>query len=76
MKLSSIRSSNPHTIVSVAESELQSRLYELGIFPKQTVQVRQQAPLGDPLMIEVDGHLIMLRLNEADLITVEETPLA
>lgn len=44
----------------------------MGIYPNQTVLMVNKAPFGDPLMFEVDGHLVMLRRNEAELISIEE----
>lgn len=72
MRLSKIKSTNPHAILHIEESELKYRLYELGIYPDQTLQLINKAPFGDPLVVQVDGHLVMLRLNEAELITVQE----
>ena len=51
------------------------RLYEMGIYPNQELQVINKAPFGDPLVVQVDGQLIMLRLDEAELITLEEKQL-
>ncbi len=72
MKLSSIRPNQPHSITHIEESDLKNRLYEMGIYPNQTVLMVNKAPFGDPLMFEVDGHLVMLRRNEAELISIEE----
>ena len=72
MKLSSLRSNEPHTIADVEESELKHRLYEMGIYPNQELKLMNKAPLGDPLLVQVDGQLIMLRLNEAELIVMKE----
>jgi len=71
-KLSALHSSIPHLIKQVEESELKLRLYDLGIYPNQTLQMVKKAPLGDPMVVEVDGQLVMLRLSEADLITIQE----
>ena len=71
-KLSTLHTSIPHRIEKVDDSELKHRLYELGIFPNQTLQVVKRAPLGDPMMVSVEGQLVMLRLSEANLITIQE----
>ncbi|MEM6734810.1 MAG: FeoA family protein [Bacteroidota bacterium] len=71
MKLSSIHSKEPYTIIHIEENELTHRLYDMGIFPNQIIEVIDRAPLGDPMVIQMDGQLIMLRLSEADLITIE-----
>ena len=72
MTLQSISSKEPHEITFIEESELKFRLYEMGIYPKQTLRLVQKAPLGDPIVVEVDDQLIMLRTEEAKLVTVIE----
>ncbi len=44
----------------------------MGIYPNQELKLMNKAPLGDPLLVQVDGQLIMLRLNEAELIVMKE----
>lgn len=75
MKLSAISSKRLHSITRIEESDLKYRLYEMGIYPNQELQVINKAPFGDPLVVQVDGQLIMLRLDEAELITLEEKQL-
>lgn len=72
MKLKAIQSKEPHEVLCIEESDLKYRLYELGIYPKQVVQLVLKAPFGDPMMVLVEGQLIMLRNDEAELITVEK----
>ncbi len=72
IKLSALQSTAPHTIREVEESELKHRLYDLGIYPNQNLQMVKRAPLGDPVVVEVEGQLVMLRLSEANLITIQE----
>lgn len=71
-KLSSSLSSTPQVIVHIEESDLKDRLYEMGVYPEQTIEIVREAPFGDPLIVKVGGQLIMLRRNEADLITIKE----
>ena len=71
-KLSSSVSSTPKIIAHIEESDLKDRLYEMGVYPDQTIEVVRKAPFGDPLIVKVGGQLIMLRQNEADLITIKE----
>jgi len=72
MKLTSLRSKEPHAVTHIEDSDLKYRLYEMGIYPNKTLQVIKKAPFGDPLVVQVDGHLVMLRQNEAELITIKE----
>lgn len=71
-KLSSKLPHSKYTVLNVDESELRSRLYEMGIFPNQLISLIRKAPFGDPLLVEIDDQLVMLRSEEASLITVQE----
>lgn len=71
-KLSSARPLSPHVIAQIEESDIKDRLYEMGIYPDQTIQVVRKAPFGDPLVVKVGGQEIMLRTSEAELITIKE----
>ena len=71
-KLSSSLSSTPKIIAHIEESDLKDRLYEMGVYPDQMIEIVRKAPFGDPLIVKVGGQLIMLRQNEADLITIKE----
>ena len=54
-------------------SELQSRLYALGLYPGVRVDVLRFAPAGDPMQVRVGGTLLSIRKAEAKLISVEIT---
>jgi Fe2+ transport system protein FeoA len=46
------------------------RLLEMGFIPGMVVAVRGQAPLGDPLDVEVCGYRISLRRDDARQVLV------
>ena len=50
---------------------LVQRLYELGLFEGERVEVVALAPLGDPIEVRIRGFMLSLRRTEADHITVE-----
>lgn len=54
-----------------AQSALGQRLFDLGLLPGQLVKVLRNAPLNDPVELELNGYLISLRREEAGCITVE-----
>lgn len=72
MKLSTIKSRKPHEVIHIEESDFKHRLYEMGIYPSQNLRLVQRAPLGDPIVIEVNDQSVMLRVSEAELISVQE----
>ena len=59
-------------IREIKNDHLKARMYDMGLFPNQGIKVVTRAPFGDPLVVQIEGQLIMLRANEADLILVEE----
>lgn len=48
------------------------KLMEMGCIPGESVRIDQKAPLGDPISITVAGYHLSLRLDEAEMIWVEE----
>lgn len=48
------------------------RLMAFGLLPGQVVQVRQIAPLNDPIAIRFEGQQISLRRREAEFVQVEQ----
>jgi Fe2+ transport system protein FeoA len=60
-------------IVSVvATGQLKRRLLEMGLLPGQRIKVVRNAPLRDPMELEVMGYLLSLRKDEAAYILVRE----
>ncbi|HAK52081.1 MAG TPA: ferrous iron transport protein A [Gammaproteobacteria bacterium] len=54
------------------DSELQSRLYALGLYPGIEVEVLRFAPVGDPIQVRTGLALLSIRKQEAALIEVEK----
>ena len=52
------------------------KLMEMGCVPGEKVRIDQTAPLGDPISITVAGYHLSLRLDEAEMIWVEEEVVA
>lgn len=52
------------------EASLVQRLYELGLFEGETVEVVAYAPLGDPVEVRVGATRLSLRRREASAVTV------
>ncbi len=59
-------------VLSLAgEPALVQRLYELGLYEGETIELITFAPLGDPVEIRVGNTRLSLRKREAAFITVE-----
>jgi ferrous iron transport protein A len=48
------------------------KLMEMGCIPGETIEIDQLAPMGDPISLIVAGYHLSLRLDEAEMIWVEE----
>ncbi|MFO0799049.1 MAG: ferrous iron transport protein A [Gemmataceae bacterium] len=63
------------TVVSLAgDPALVQRLYELGLFEGEPVEVLALAPLGDPVEVRVGNSRLSLRKAEAANVTVTAPP--
>lgn len=71
-KLSQMRPSQRGRIVGMTDhSAVASRLWALGIMPGVDIRVVGVAPLGDPMLVQMDCGRISLRREEADKLNVE-----
>ena len=71
-RLSEIRVGKTVTIKEFENDVIFLKLTEMGSIPGETITVDQYAPMGDPISITVAGYRLSLRLNEAEMIWVEE----
>ena len=53
------------------DSRLTRRLMEMGLMPGNEVRYLRDAPLRDPIEIQVGSSCLSLRHSEASLITIE-----
>ena len=71
-KLSDIPTGQLVRINSFSKNDIFLKLMEMGCIPGETVTIEKIAPFGDPISIRVSGYTLSLRLNEAEMILVEE----
>ena len=71
-RLSEIRVGNKAVICSFENDDIFLKLMEMGCVPGEKIRVDQIAPLGDPISITVAGYHLSLRLDEAEMIWVED----
>ena len=71
-RLSEIKIGKTVVIHSFEKDDIFIKLMEMGCIPGEAVKVDQIAPWGDPISIIVAGYNLSLRLNEAEMIFVEE----
>lgn len=53
-----------------ATGALGQRLMDLGLYPSVEVEVRRNAPLVDPVELQLDGFSVSIRHDEARLMEV------
>jgi len=51
--------------------KLGQRLLDMGVYPGLELKVIRNAPLRDPMEVELDGYLVSLRHEEARFVEVE-----
>ena len=74
-RLSELKVGKNAVIKEFENDDIFLKLMEMGCIPGETIKVDQIAPLGDPISITVAGYHLSLRLDEAEMIWVEETVL-
>ncbi len=53
------------------QDKLGQRLIDMGVYPGVQLRVIRNAPLEDPMEIELDGYFVSLRHDEARVVEVE-----
>lgn len=54
-----------------ARDRLGQRLMDMGVYPGLRLKVVRNAPLEDPMEVELDGYFVSLRHDEARFVEVE-----
>ena len=74
MQFNDLKIGNRARIVGLASgnSHYRKRLLAMGLIPGTEFVVSRIAPLGDPIEIKVRGFALSLRMNEANILKIEE----
>lgn len=59
-------------IISLSESKGTDKLLEMGILPNSTFELVRKAPFGGPIAVLIEGHLIGMRMEDAQLVSVRK----
>lgn len=54
-----------------ARDKLGQRLLDMGVYPGMRLTVVRNAPLEDPMEVELEGYFVSLRHEEARFVEVE-----
>ena len=71
VRLSELKPGQEGVIKEFNSNEIFLKLMEMGCVPGERILLEQVAPLGDPILVNVAGYHLSLRLNEAEHILVE-----
>ena len=71
-RLSEVSIGTKVIIKNFEKDDIFLKLMEMGCVPGELIVIDKIAPLGDPISFSVAGYQLSLRLNEAEMIWVEE----
>lgn len=72
MTLDKLRPGNACIVKRLTASDkLGRRLMDMGFYPSLSLKVIRNAPLEDPMEVEMDGFFLSLRHEEARFVEVE-----
>ncbi|HET7819521.1 MAG TPA: FeoA family protein [Bacteroidia bacterium] len=71
--LADLRLGEKATIDSFTDGELSVKLLEMGCLPGEQVELKNIAPLGDPIAIYVSGYILGLRKAEASSVLIRRS---
>lgn len=69
--LSNIADGKSVLVSRIEKSDLRVKLLEMGITEGKLLEVLFRAPFGDPIAVNIDGYVLSLRKDEAQLIQVQ-----
>lgn len=69
--LSQIKNGESAVVRAILESSLKVKLMEMGLVEGKKLEILYRAPFGDPIAVDIDGYVLSLRRDEAQLIEVE-----
>lgn len=72
MTASKLNPRQTYEIVSLSVTPLLVRMMEMGILPGKKIRLFKKAPFDGPMAFLIDGNIIALRIEEADLIQIKE----
>jgi len=69
--LSNIKNGEFVIVRNILESSLKVKLLEMGLVAGKKLEVLYRAPFGGPIAIDLEGYVLSLRKDEAQMIEVE-----
>lgn len=69
--LSNIKNGEFVIVRNILETSLKVKMMEMGLVAGKKLEVLYRAPFGGPIAIDLDGYVLSLRKDEANVIEVE-----
>lgn len=69
--LSHIDNGRSVVVREIRQSALKVKLMEMGLTSGKHVEVLYRAPFGGPIAIDLEGYVLSLRKDEAEMVEVE-----
>lgn len=69
--LDKLRKEQAGTIVGFIDATIGDKLMEMSFLPQSKVKMIRRAPLGDPIVVEINNHLLSMRMSEAKTVQIE-----
>tara|TARA_X000000368_G_scaffold416432_1_gene410335 strand:+ start:1464 stop:1706 length:243 start_codon:yes stop_codon:yes gene_type:complete len=71
MQLYKVKDKGKYSVIKMDESKLSiMRLMDMGLLPGETIKIKHEALLGDPISIEFRDSHVSIRLKDAAYIDV------
>lgn len=71
MTAAGLNNNSTHEITSISKSDLMVRMMEMGVLPGKKISLLRKAPFNGPMAFIIDGNIIAMRIEEADLIQLK-----
>ncbi|AKP52604.1 FeoA family protein [Cyclobacterium amurskyense] len=68
MTAAGLNNNTIYEIDSIANSNLLVRMMEMGVLPGKKISLLKKAPFNGPMAFIIDGNVLALRIEEANLI--------
>lgn len=71
MTATGLKINQTYEIESISASPLMVRMMEMGVMPGKSISLLQKAPFKGPMAFLIEGNILALRIEEANLIQIK-----
>ena len=70
--LSQLKIGESAVVEKFSDEFLSLKFLEMGCLPGEQIRMERIAPLGDPVIVNIDGYLMTMRKAEAETIIISQ----